>query len=117
MNKIKYIVIVVFSIAIGVMIGIWIKPNPLATITIANISNKAVHSVNVTVGMTSYIISDIEQHKSKSVNVFVAGEAGYSIKVLFANGDTLVSWNYIETGQKLNESISDTSVVPSIIRQ
>lgn len=115
-NNIQYSVLVVVCIGIGILIGMYVKPNPMATIDVANASSKNVQTVNITVGMTSYVFGDIKQNQSKAVNVFVAGEAGYSMKVNFENGDTLVNWNYIETGNKLKETILDTSIVTAVLQ-
>ena len=116
MNNIKYVVLALISLAVGIVIGMLIKPNPLATVEISNVSSKTVQSVNITVGMTSYVIGDIGENKSKSVNIFVAGEAGYSIKVQFANGDTLTNVSDVAAGNKINETITDTSIVSSFLR-
>lgn len=105
-----------FSLAVGIILGMMFKPNPLATIEFKNLSNKHVASVSITVGMTTYVLRDIEQNSKKSLNVFVAGEAGYDIKVLFANGDTLANWNYIETGSSISEVISDASIVSRLVK-
>ena len=116
MEKIKYIAIGVISIGIGILIGLSVKQNPLANIIVTNSSSKIMHTVSITVGMTSYIVDNIEPGKNKSVNVYVVGEAGYRIKVNFANGDSLINWNYIETGNKINETVSDTNIVSSFIQ-
>ncbi|MFA5834139.1 MAG: hypothetical protein WDA22_11760 [Bacteroidota bacterium] len=116
MNKIKYVVIVLVSIGFGVLIGIFVKPNPLAKIDIANLSKKVVKTVDIVVGATTYVVGNIEQGKSKSVNVFVAGEVGYSLKVNFANGDTLVTWSYVETSNKINTKVYDSSLVSVITK-
>jgi hypothetical protein len=116
-TKLKYVIIISISIGIGVMFGLWLKPNPLAAIDISNVSSKVVTSVTITNGMTSYIVTDIEPGMNKSVNVFVAGEAGYSIRANFITGDTLASFSYIETGNKLKETINDSGIVSSIVRR
>lgn len=116
-NRIQYFVLIVVSIGIGIVLGMYLKTNPLATIEVSNASTKVVQSVNITVGMTSYVVGNIEQNRQKVIKVFVAGEAGYSIKVSFTNGDTLVNWNYVETGNKLNETILDTGIVSTLIHR
>ena len=111
MTKIKYVVLVLISIGIGVMIGFYAKPNPLASITISNSSNKTIQTAFISVGMTTYVVEGIEPKKSMGVNIFVAGEAGYSLKIKFANGDSLVTYNYVDMGNKINETINDTGIV------
>lgn len=116
MDKIKYLAIILVSIGIGVMIGMMFKPNPLATIDIINSSNKVVKTVNIVVGATTYVLGDIEQGKTKSVNVFVAGEAGYSIKVSFSEKDTLITWSFVETNNKISTKVYDASLVSTITK-
>ena len=111
MNNLKYILGGAICIVIGILIGISVKPNPIASIVVTNSSSKTLQSASITVGMTTYIVDNIEQKKSKSVNLFVAGEAGYKIKVVFADGDSLINWNYIETGYQIIETVSDTKIV------
>lgn len=111
MAKIKYAVIVVISIGVGVLIGFYAKPNPLAAITISNSSNKVIQSAFIAVGMTTYVVESIEQKKTRSVNIFVAGEAGYSLKIKFAGGDSLVTYNYVDIGNRINETVNDTGIV------
>ena len=111
MMKIKYVVIILISVGIGVLIGVYAKPNPLASITILNSSSKVIQTVYIAVGMTTYVVEGVEQNKSRNINVFVAGEAGYSLKIKFADGDSLVTFNYVDMGNKINETINDTGIV------
>jgi hypothetical protein len=117
MMKIKYVVIVLISVGVGVLIGFYVKPNPLASITISNSSNKVIQAVYIAVGMTTYVVEGIEQNKSRNVNIFVAGEAGYSLKIKFVNGDSLVTYNYVDIGNRIRETINDTGIVSSYAKR
>ncbi len=116
MKYVRIIALAVFCLAVGVILGMMFKPNPLATIEFKNLSSKHISTVSITVGMTTYVLRDIEQSQMKSLNVVVAGEAGYDIKVKFANGDTLVNWNYINAGNRISEAISDLKIVSRLLQ-
>jgi hypothetical protein len=116
MKTIRAFLIPALALVVGVILGMMFKPSPLASIEFKNLSNKHVSTVSITVGMTTYVLRDIEQNQMKSLNVFVAGEAGYDIKVKFANGDTLANWNYINAGNKISEAISDKKIVSRLLQ-
>lgn len=117
MDTIKYIVIVALCIGAGIWIGMSLKANPIATINIANSAQKEINSAHITVGMTTYVIEHIAQNSTKSVNVIVAGEAGYKIKVNFANGDTLTNWTDVEGGKKITETVTDTTMRAVVVQR
>ncbi|MEW5799539.1 MAG: hypothetical protein AB1728_11100 [Bacteroidota bacterium] len=117
MDRVKYIAIALIGLGAGIWIGMSLKTNPIATINIANTSQQEIASAQITVGMTTYVIEHIGQNSTKSVNVIVAGEAGYKIRVNFANGDTLANWTDIEPGRKITETVSDSAMKASVLEQ
>lgn len=115
MKKTGIIIVGLVCIGAGIWIGISLKPNPIATVNIANTSQKEIHSAYVTVGMTTYVIENIAPSATKSLNIIVAGEAGYKIRVNFANGDTLTNWTDVEPGRKITETVSDSTMGATVM--
>lgn len=117
MDTVKYIATVLLSLGAGIWIGISLKTDPIATINITNASTQEIRSASVNVGMTTYVIEGIAPNTSKAMNIIVAGEAGYKIRVTLANGDTLTNWTDVEAGKKITEIVSDSTMKASVMER
>lgn len=117
MKNSTIVIIILVCIGAGIWIGMSLKQSPIATINIANTSQNDIETAHITVGMTTYVIENIAPNATKSLNIIVAGEAGYKIKVNFANGDTLANWTDVEAGRKITETVSDSVMSATVQHQ
>ena len=113
-NIIKIISILFIGFLFGVISMLLIHNQaPFAYIALNNNSDKDIKFVKIINESKEniHLIEDIQVNKSKKIKLYVAGEAAYSMEVIFKDGSTIShEARYVETGYRITEKIKSDKI-------
>ena len=112
------IIRLLLTLAFGSVIGFFLcqllpRNSPFAYVLVTNNASSTAQTVRIeSKGGEIYLLENLEVGASKPVRLCTYGESGYMVKVVFANGKTLQDEQYIESGYKLVERLTDDKIEP-----
>ncbi|MFC1806878.1 hypothetical protein ACFL0T_00720 [Candidatus Omnitrophota bacterium] len=114
--RFRYAILIVFigtivNGSMGVINHIVFPPSPVE-IEVKNVSNKDIESFQlIGVDKTTRDFNGVDRGETKDVQIQVAGEWSYKLKVLFSDGTVIEGGaGYVESKYRVREIVSDAGI-------